>query len=80
MPSTYVTPASTTAAATTSAPSSAACGVLRAMATAVSLLRTARSSSGERACGIRVARVAYRQHGEPMIANSAPMNVKTMIG
>ena len=71
----YVTPASTT-----SAPSSAACGVLRAMATAVSLLRIARSSSGERACGTRVARVAYRQNGEPMNANSAPMNVKTMIG
>ncbi|MDY3690080.1 MAG: hypothetical protein SO032_06365 [Bifidobacterium pseudolongum] len=53
----------------------------------MSLLRTARSSSGERACSIRVARLAYRQHGEPMNtnsapmnANSAPMNVKTMIG
>ncbi len=71
----YVTPASTTRA-----PSSAACGVLRAMATAVSLLRTARSSSGERACGTRVARVAYSQNGEQMIANRAPMNVKTRIG
>ena len=50
------------------------------MATAVSLLRIARSSSGEHDRGTRLARVTYRQNGEPMIANSAPMNVKTMIG